>query len=186
MSDETATRTLMYMMPWMLSNPWLHGNRRTKIFFVASSRRDATLMFHKHNQKSYANEASTPPRLEGEGEPSTPRPPHLSLNQVLAVEVPVRPHRLVQVLLLLELVLALRDFLLQIDDGHLAQLHLLQRLRATPAAPALVKILAASVLVRPFLVSRVHSEQLKCWPEEASCELLLQGPVAQQIAPNRC
>ncbi|GIL63364.1 hypothetical protein Vafri_17431, partial [Volvox africanus] len=52
----------------------------------------------------------------------------LCFNQVLAVQVAVRAHGLVQVLLLLKFGLALHNALLQIDDCHLAQLHLLQGL----------------------------------------------------------
>mmetsp|Transcript_12902 Transcript_12902/g.46367 ORF Transcript_12902/g.46367 Transcript_12902/m.46367 type:complete len:563 (-) Transcript_12902:351-2039(-) len=51
----------------------------------------------------------------------------LRLEKVLAVRVAVRPRRLVQVLLLLQPVLAVADALLKVDDGDLANLHLLER-----------------------------------------------------------
>mmetsp|Transcript_148054 Transcript_148054/g.258764 ORF Transcript_148054/g.258764 Transcript_148054/m.258764 type:complete len:445 (+) Transcript_148054:213-1547(+) len=50
----------------------------------------------------------------------------MGLDQVLRVQVPIRPHGLVQVLLLLQLGLTLADLLLQVGDGHGADLHLLQ------------------------------------------------------------
>lgn len=56
-------------------------------------------------------------------------------SQIAPVQVPVCAHCLVQVLLLLELGLPLLDALLQVNDGHLPQLDLLQR-RHVPAVHA--------------------------------------------------
>lgn len=55
--------------------------------------------------------------------------PYLSLNKILAVEVPVTPHCLVQVLLLLQFSLRLRDLFLVVKDWHLPDLDLLHVLK---------------------------------------------------------
>ena len=49
----------------------------------------------------------------------------LRLDQVFRVEIAVRPHRLVQILLRFEACVALRNLFLQIQDCHLPQLDLL-------------------------------------------------------------
>eukprot|EP01137_Pigoraptor_chileana_P008978 Opistho-2@56554 len=82
----------------------------------------------------------------------------LRLDQILAVEVAIRSHGLVEILLLLELRLGLGNFLLVVKDHHLANLDLLHRLQ-TPLRHLrrLVNVAVAFLLQLVNQVALLHS-----------------------------
>mmetsp|Transcript_10919 Transcript_10919/g.28631 ORF Transcript_10919/g.28631 Transcript_10919/m.28631 type:complete len:460 (+) Transcript_10919:1348-2727(+) len=94
----------------------------------------------------------------------------LMLDQVLAVQVSIGSHSLVQVLLLLQPLLALCDLFLQVHDGHITDLYLLHRLQVLGSGLRCF----SSVLLSLLLEGINHLSLLLCFLLVAG-NLLLKG-----------